>query len=281
MTGIPTHKAVQQSDFGIFAKEVSPFSPNRTINYVHRDDYYILGVVKSGTCHVSIDFKEYVFSAGDVVCTQPNQVHHIIDTGNADVLLLFIDGVFIDTPTKQIIAEYVLSPVPFKINDIQYTDLGQLFSMILRRMNGGNPDHKSKAVIQNLSCAVVGIITDNIQKYIGQNHKNRRHIKITLALKALFSEEKQLNRSVSYYAEALHISPVYLNEVVKNVTGESVSKYIQNELILRAKRMLVYTSLNVREISIDLGIEDYAYFTRLFTKAVGVNPTSYRKKYLE
>lgn len=25
MTGIPTHKAVQQSDFGIFAKEVSPF----------------------------------------------------------------------------------------------------------------------------------------------------------------------------------------------------------------------------------------------------------------
>ena len=102
MTGIPTHKAVQQSDFGIFAKEVSPFSPNRTINYVHRDDYYILGVVKSGTCHVSIDFKEYVFSAGDVVCTQPNQVHHIIDTGNADVLLLFIDGVFIDTPTKQI-----------------------------------------------------------------------------------------------------------------------------------------------------------------------------------
>ena len=47
MTGIPTHKAVQQSDFGIFAKEVSPFSPNRTINYVHRDDYYILGVVKA------------------------------------------------------------------------------------------------------------------------------------------------------------------------------------------------------------------------------------------
>lgn len=202
MTGIPTHKAVQQSDFGIFAKEVSPFSPNRTINYVHRDDYYILGVVKSGTCHVSIDFKEYVFSAGDVVCTQPNQVHHIIDTGNADVLLLFIDGVFIDTPTKQIIAEYVLSPVPFKINDIQYTDLGQLFSMILRRMNGGNPDCKSKAVIQNLSCAIVGIITDNIQKYIGQNHKNRRHIEITLALKALFSEEKQLNRSEMCNASA-------------------------------------------------------------------------------
>lgn len=34
MTGIPTHKAVQQSDFGIFAKEVSPFSRiGRLITY--------------------------------------------------------------------------------------------------------------------------------------------------------------------------------------------------------------------------------------------------------
>ena len=65
------------------------------------------------------------------------------------------------------------------------------------------------------------------------------------------------------------------------LTGVSVSRYIQNELILHSKRMLVYTSLTVREISIHLGIDDYAYFTRLFTKAVGISPTLYRKKYLE
>ena len=74
---------------------------------------------------------------------------------------------------------------------------------------------------------------------------------------------------------------MYLNEVVKSVTGVSVSRYIQNELILQAKRMLAYTSLTIREISNHLGIDDYTYFTRLFTKAVGVSPTCYRKKYLE
>jgi AraC-like DNA-binding protein len=50
---------------------------------------------------------------------------------------------------------------------------------------------------------------------------------------------------------------------------------------LRAKRMLIYTSLNIKEIAINLGFDDYAYFTRLFTKATGLSPTSYRKKYLE
>lgn len=107
--------------------------------------------------------------------------------------------------------------------------------------------------------------------------QNRRHIEITLAFKELLSANEQINRNVSHYAESLHISPVYLNEVVKNVTGVSVSRYIQNELILHAKRMLVYTSLTVREISIHLGIDDYAYFTRVFTKAVGISPTLYRK----
>lgn len=67
MTDIPLHKAVQQSDFGIFAKEVSPFSPNRLINYTHRDSYYIFGIVESGTCRIGIDFKDCDLSAGSVI----------------------------------------------------------------------------------------------------------------------------------------------------------------------------------------------------------------------
>ena len=81
MADIPLHKAVQQSDFGIFAKEVSPFSPNRLINYTHRDSYYIFGIVESGTCRVGIDFKDCDLSAGSVICTQPHQVHRIVDKG--------------------------------------------------------------------------------------------------------------------------------------------------------------------------------------------------------
>lgn len=280
MTDIPIHKAVQQFDFGIFAKEISPFLPNRSVDYAHRDDYYIFGIVESGTCRIDIDFKDNRLSAGDVIGTQPNQVHRIVDAGDAKAFLLFVDGVFIDTPTKQVLTEYALSPIPFKISDIQRSELTQLFPMILRRVNELETGN-SKAVLQNLSCAIVGIITDAIRQIIGQQFKNRRHIEITLAFKELLSKEKQINRSVSHYAESLHISSVYLNEVVKDITGVSVSKYIQNELILKAKRMLVYTSLSIREISDHLGIDDSAYFTRLFTKAVGMNPTSYRKKYLE
>ena len=176
--------------------------------------------------------------------------------------------------------EYALSPTPFSISDTSYAELAQLFSMILRRIDK-QETNEPKTVLQNLSCAVVGIISDSMQEIIGQKSQIKRHLEITLAFKELFSEEKQINRNISYYAEALHISPVYLNEVIKDITGTSVSKYVQNELMLRAKRMLAHTTLRISEISALLGIDDCAYFTRLFTKTVGINPTCFRKKYLE
>ena len=47
MPVIPTHKAAQQSDFGIFLKEISPALSQETIVHAHRDDYYIFGMVDS------------------------------------------------------------------------------------------------------------------------------------------------------------------------------------------------------------------------------------------
>lgn len=280
MSVIPTHKAVQQYDFGIFLKEISPSLPQETIVHAHRDDYYIFGMVDSGNCHINIDFKDYLLSGSKMMCIQPGQIHHVVKSNDLKAFLLFVDSVFVDPSDKHIIAEYALSPVPFQVENMQLSELKQIFTIIAHRIsNPGNED--SKRIIQNLTCAVIGIITEAVRNTIQRQPKNRRHIEITLAFKELLSKEHPINKSPSHYASLLHISSVYLNEVIKNITGESTSKYIQNELILRAKRMLVYTSLNIQKIAFDLGFDDYAYFTRLFTKVTGMNPTSYRKKYLE
>ncbi|MBC5646181.1 AraC family transcriptional regulator [Parabacteroides sp. BX2] len=280
MPVIPTHKAAQQSDFGIFLKEISPALSQETIVHAHRDDYYIFGMVDSGNCRINIDFKEYLLSGGKMMCIQPGQIHHVVKSSDIEAFLLFVDSVFVDPSDKHIIAEYALSPVPFQVNDMQQSELKQIFNIIARRI--GNPENEdSKRIIQNLACASIGIITEAVRNTIRQQPKNRRHIEITLAFKELLAKEHPINKSPSHYASLLHISSVYLNEVIKNITGESTSKYIQNELILRAKRMLVHTTLNIQEIALDLGFDDYAYFSRLFTKITGMNPTSYRKKYLE
>ena len=68
---------------------------------------------------------------------------------------------------------------------------------------------------------------------------------------------------------------------VNAVLRTSVGRHIQDEIILQAKRKLVYTTASVKEIAHSLGFDDYSYFTRLFTKVVGISPTLFRRTYHE
>ncbi|HWV67098.1 helix-turn-helix domain-containing protein, partial [Chitinophaga sp.] len=80
------------------------------------------------------------------------------------------------------------------------------------------------------------------------------------------------------YAEKLNISTHYLNECVKNTTGHSVSHHIQQRVILEAKRLLYHSGKSVKEIAIELGYDDYPYFSRLFTKVTGITALAFRNK---
>ena len=277
---IPLHKAAQRSDFGIFVKEIASRSAGEPVRYAHRDDFYVFGLVTGGSCRVGIDFREYRLSEGDVVAVRPGQVHRVADAGDAEALLLFADAALVDPPNKQVLAEYALCPAPCRIAGAQRDELERLFAMILRRMDSLENDD-SKRIVRYLSDALMGMVTEILRSAVGRLPGNRRHVEIVLAFRELLAEDDRIVRNPAHYAAALHISPVYLNEVVKNVTGESVGRYIRNEIVLRAKRMLVYTTRNIGEIACELGFDDYAYFTRLFTKQTGMNPTAYRKKYLE
>ena len=57
----------------------------------------------------------------------------------------------------------------------------------------------------------------------------------------------------------------------------SPSQIIKDRLVLEAKRKLKFSNKTVREIAFELGFEDPAYFSRLFSKNAGVSPAQYRQ----
>ena len=102
-------------------------------------------------------------------------------------------------------------------------------------------------------------------------------MRIALKLKELLATRLNEEKSPSAYASSLNISEGYLNEAIKAVTGKSVSNFIRDQVVLKAKRQLIYTSLSLQEIAYSLGYDDYAYFSKLFKKETDVSPALYRK----
>lgn len=79
-------------------------------------------------------------------------------------------------------------------------------------------------------------------------------------------------------ASAVNLSPSHFSFLFKKKTGFSPIEYFNHLKVQRACQYLLFTDLRVREIAMELGIGDPYYFTRMFTKVMGLSPNNYRDK---
>ena len=84
-------------------------------------------------------------------------------------------------------------------------------------------------------------------------------------------------KMVVEYANDLFISPNYLNEIVKRISGFTASHHIQQRIVLEAKRLAVYSTASMKEIAYLLGFEDIAYFSKFFKTFSGSNFRDFKR----
>ena len=278
MATLPVHGAAKLSDRGIFLREAVPSLPCEAVEYPHRDDYYLFGVVYGGSCTVCVDFQEYELTGGDVVCVLPGQAHAFLQAENLSASLLGMDALLVGGSDRSVIDEYALAPVPLRVDVRQRHELGALFSLLSDRYAEAG-DESSREVVRRLAGAVAAVVMAAVRQAARLRPQPRRYVDIMLRFRKLLQVGLREYRSPARYAAALHISEPYLNEAVRAVTGMSAEKYIRSEIVLEAKRLLCHTDGSVKEIAGELGFGDCTYFSRLFARTAGMSPALFRAKY--
>lgn len=282
MNRIPQHNSSQYLDFGVTLLIVTPGRLCHTpVAYNHQDDYYIFGVVRSGNCCGMVDFEELRLTAGDAFIVQPGQVHRFVEADRCECVLLMADARLVGDKEKSVFDNFALHASTFNMDERLTTELWQIATLLDARL-ANSPRLPSSAVVSHLAKAFIAIMAEAVQNADRRRERHKgRAIEIMLVFRRLLTEELPSSRQPSHYASRLNISTVYLNEVVKKVTGLSTASYIKGEIIVRAKRLLAGTDLPIKQIADRLGFDDCAYFTRLFTSTTGASPTVFRQKFLE
>ncbi len=85
--------------------------------------------------------------------------------------------------------------------------------------------------------------------------------------------------TVQYISSQLNVSPNYLSDMLRNLTGQSTQQHIHNKLIEKAKEVLTTTSLSVSEIAYQLGFEYPQSFSKLFKSKTNVSPLEFRHSF--
>jgi AraC-like DNA-binding protein len=83
------------------------------------------------------------------------------------------------------------------------------------------------------------------------------------------------------FASVLFVHPTHLSNTIKLTTGKSPCDFVEERIVLEAKKMLGETSLSISEICYRLTFHEPTNFTKFFKAMTGVTPSQYRKKIIE
>lgn len=94
---------------------------------------------------------------------------------------------------------------------------------------------------------------------------------------SLVNKNSSCERTLSYYADQLCLSPRYLSSLVNEQSGHPAKYWIDKATITRAKVMLRHTTKSVSQIAYELNFPNDSFFCKYFRRLAGCSPTDYRK----
>ncbi|MBL0745685.1 helix-turn-helix domain-containing protein [Chryseolinea lacunae] len=85
--------------------------------------------------------------------------------------------------------------------------------------------------------------------------------------------------TVQFLADALNLSPSYLSDMLRSLTGQSAQQHIHQKLIEMAKEKISTTSLSIREVAYQLGFEHPSSFNKFFKSKTKLSPLEFRRTF--
>lgn len=274
-----------------FMEEVSPerFNIRRVEDVVgnkdlfhdlHRHNFFFILAVNDGSGTHDIDFISYPVQSNSVFFIKPGQVHQLELKAGCTGYLMEFNSEFYHPINKTKIQR--LRKASNK-NFCQFDNDNFLkLSLILKYIFNEYADKQESyqdSIKANLDILMIELVRQGriseISTIVTHPYTQERLEEFFELLDIHITENKQ----VSYYTNLMNLSSFQLNEITKSTVGKTSSVLINDHIILEAKRHLLATPNQVKEIADQLGYEDVSYFIRFFKKQTGYSPEAFRNAF--
>ena len=255
-------------------------------------DFYSIAIKRNSNVKMRYGQQEYDFDEGIMFCMSPGQLLRVeIDktwerkhTGLN--LLIHPDFVW-NTPLAKTIKKYEY--FDYSVNEALFlsTKEEKIVIGIIQ-----NIDQECRSNVDNFSHNIIIAHIELLLSYTERFYRRQFITRKVNSHKVLDRLEQFLCEyfnsddlgehgmpTVVYVAEKLNISPTYLSDLLKALTGQSTQQHIHEKLIEKAKEKLSTTNLSVSEIAYELGFEYPQSFTKLFKTKTNLSPIEFRQTF--
>ena len=250
-----------------------------------RIDAFIIGVGTEGETSVSFNLHEFRLKKDSMFIFTPKNIMQVNSQQyfKADVIAIspdFMRRINIDIKNMMpLFLKFVENPT-LALTPEESRSMRGMIAQIERETRGPET-HFSFDIVSGLIAATIYKVGDIMYHYLAehpeeQNNSHNRAEEYFKQFTHLLGEHFREERSVGFYARQLCITPKYLTTLIKRISGQSVSEWIDNYVILEAKTLLKYSTMSIQEIAYYLNFPNQSFFGSYFKRNTGMSPSQYK-----
>lgn len=234
---------------------------------------------------------EYEVSEGDIFILQGFQNHYFKDASRVEIVNLMFDPVKNPNLVSQNVktiggypALFILEPryrnrMHFKnmlhLNSVDLAKSEYILNGMLHELTHKDKEPGYELFLKNKLEEIIIFLS---RKYSQISYpKAKSLVRIGKAI-AFIENNFQKNIYIKQLAEMSFMSIRNFQRIFKDSTSLSPNDYLLELRIQNASKLLTETDSAIYDVSGQVGITDWFYFSKAFKKRFGISPTKYRKQ---
>ena len=244
--------------------------------------FILIGLCTKGQINYRMDTEEQIVEAGDLLVVSER---HIIEeykpSEDMEGLCIMMSVDFFHEIIKtvhDVSSLFVFArmrPI-LKLQPEEIETFKEYFQFIKQKLSD-NHNHFRKDLIRTLMLAMFYDVGNVIYRVKNFNESHMSSEKVFTAFLKMVEENCRKERRVAWYAQQLQITPKYLSQAVKRVSGQAAVEWIENYVTMELRVMLKNSSLSIKEIANEMNFPNQSFLGKYFKEHTGMTPSAYRK----
>lgn len=234
-----------------------------------------------GSISISSDLEHHVINPRSMFVCPPGSIVQIESEQDAAVHFIFCEEDRVHLDQKQLLHLFmeVRTTPCLQLDDSEWSSINHTLEEIFTEGRSGREDLFSAEIMYSLFRALayrISRVIDDRMKTRKETPSLPRHTAYFNAFIEELSHNYMQERSVGFYADRLHLTPKYLTTLLRTTTGRTATQWIDDYVVLEAKNLLKYSSMNIQEVAYYLHFPNQSFFGKYFKQHTGMTPSAYR-----
>lgn len=245
-------------------------------------DFALIFLMGKGNFFCELNSRKYEAIAPCLVIFPPDTLHKVIDESkDIEKKTLFlsknlIDGMFMNRRERFFLNQALFSKPVIPLSKKQYQNLLPYFNLIESELQETENPNRIKTIQKLLEALITKYPISEIIRNVMTHPRDRKESLLQRFHLALHDFYRQ-QRSVSFYADILSVTPQYLSKVTKEKSGKSAIKLIENYVIENIKTSLLHEDRSLKNIADDFHFGSFDLMNKYFKRSTGFSLAEYRK----